>query len=420
VSERITARIVWVLAGFALIATVFGLWSDAGSGMFTGSPVETAGAIAWSMVPAMFVLTGAVIVSRQPRNIIGLLLMIPGLVFLAAGVIDFAFKSLETGAQPTELTVGLWLRLWFDNWSWVLLIFPILHLILVFPTGSLASPRWRWVVWLEAAMVLFMMFSAAFSEEIGPLNVDESLAWVLPNPIGFLPEEFFSAVFNSVWSGGLVLVAAAALISLVVRFRRASGAERQQMKWLVFAVALFATVYGGTIVAAGESETGSLLDLLFVISIMGIPVSIAIAILRFHLYDLDRVIRRTLLYTVLTGLLIGIFILSVFLVQTTIGGLVGEDSALGIAVSTLLVAALFNPLRRRLQDLIDRRLYRSKYDAQRIIDQFVATARNEADMGALSADLLDVVDATIQPTVKGLWIKGSETPVWLTPIPPSN
>ena len=419
-SERITARIVWVLAGLALIATVFGLWSDADSGIFTGSPVETAGGIAWSMVPAMFVLTGAVIVSRQPRNIIGLLLMIPGLVFLAAGVIDFAFGSLETGAQPTELTAGLWLRLWFDNWSWVLLIFPILHLILVFPTGILPSARWRWVVWLEAAMVLFMMFSAAFGEEIGPLNVDESLAWVLPNPIGFLPEEFFSAVFNSVWSAGLVLVAAASLISLVLRFRRASGAERQQMKWLVFAVALFATVYGGTIVAAGESETGSLLDLLFVISIMGIPVSIAIAVLRFHLYDLDRVIRRTLLYTVLTGLLIGIFILSVFLVQTTIGGLVGEGSALGIAVSTLLVAALFNPLRRRLQDLIDRRLYRSKYDAQRIIDQFVATARSEADMNALSADLLDVVDVTIQPTVKGLWIKGSETPVRLTPIPPSN
>ncbi len=183
------------------------------------------------------------------------------------------------------------------------------------------------------------------------------------------------------------------------------------MKWLVFAVAVFAMVYVGTVVAAGETGSGNVLDLIFVVSIMGIPVSIAIAVLRFHLYDLGRVIRRTLLYAVLSGLLVGIFILSVFLVRTTIGGLVGEDSALGIAVSTLLVAALFNPLRRRLQDLIDRRLYRSKYDAQRVIDRFVATARDEADMSALSADLLDLVDETIQPSVKGLWIKGSETPV---------
>ncbi|HEU4917343.1 MAG TPA: hypothetical protein VFV13_12355 [Acidimicrobiia bacterium] len=410
-SDRTIARIVWVIAGFALIATAYGWWSDARSGMFTRAPVEAAGAIAWSLVPVIFVLTGALIVSRQPKNIIGLLLMIPGLVFLTAGVVDVAFGSLETGAQPAELTVGLWLRLWFDNWSWVLLIFPILHLILVFPTGSLPSPRWRWVVWLEAAMILFMMLSAAFGEEIGPLNVEESLAWTLPNPIGFLPEEFFGAVFNSVWSGGLLLVAAAALTSLVLRFRRAAGAERQQMKWLVFAVAVFAMVYVGTVVAAGETGSGNVLDLIFVVSIMGIPVSIAIAVLRFHLYDLGRVIRRTLLYAVLSGLLVGIFILSVFLVRTTIGGLVGEDSALGIAVSTLLVAALFNPLRRRLQDLIDRRLYRSKYDAQRVIDRFVATARDEADMSALSADLLDLVDETIQPSVKGLWIKGSETPV---------
>ena len=150
------------------------------------------------------------------------------------------------------------------------------------------------------------------------------------------------------------------LLALVLRFRRASPVERQQLKWLLFAVTVFALIYGITAVTAGELETGGLGDLLFIFSLMGIPVSIAVAVLKFHLYDLDRIIRRTLLYAVLTGLLIGIFALSVFVIQGVVGGVVGEDSPLGVAVSTLLVAALFNPLRRRLQDLIDSRLYREQ------------------------------------------------------------
>jgi hypothetical protein len=407
VSERIVARIVWVLAAIALAVTAFGVWYDFRNRLVVESPMFVADGIAWALLPAVFVLTGALIVSRQPRNIIGLLLMIPGLVILAAGVGDVVFGSLADGPPTEGITPGLWIRLWFDNWSWVLLIFPIFHLMLVFPTGKLLSPRWRWLVGLEIGMVLFMMFSAAFSDAIGPLDVPEEDAWVLPNPIGFVPEDFFEGLFNTVWAAGLVAVTALALLAVVIRFRRASQTERQQIKWLLFAVTVFAVIYGIAGVTADEGlETGGLGDLLFVISVMGIPVSIAVAVLRFHLYDLDRIIRRTLLYAVLTGLLIGIFALSVFVIQRVIGGFVGEDSPLVVAVSTLLIAALFNPLRRRLQGLIDRRLYRSKYDAQRVVDQFITTARNEADMSLLSADLLDVVDQTVQPSLQGLWIKG--------------
>ena len=409
VSDRIVSRIVWLLAALALAVTAFGVWYDLRNRLGDESPLFVADGIAWALLPAVFVLTGALIVSRQPRNIIGLLLMIPGLVFLTAGVVDVAFGSLEQGVQPEAMTVGLWLRLWFDNWSWVLLIFPIFNLMLVFPTGRLLSSRWRWIVGLEIAMVLVMMFGSAFSQEMGPLNVEDEMAWALPNPIGFLPESFIGATFEAVWSAGLLIMTVSSLLALVLRFRRASQMERQQLKWLLFAVTVFALIYGVTAVTSGELATGGLGDLLFVFSLMGIPVSIAVAVLRFHLYDLDRIIRRTLLYAVLTGLLIGIFALSVFVIQGIVGGVVGEDSPLGVAVSTLLVAALFNPLRRRLQELIDRRLYRSKYDAQRVIDDFVATARNEADMNLLSADLLAVVDQTVQPSLQGLWIKGAET-----------
>jgi hypothetical protein len=408
VSERIVARIVWVVAALALVATVVEIWDDVRNAVGDESLLFILDGVTWALLPAVFVLTGALIVSRQPRNVIGLLLMLPGLVVLAAGVTDVALGSLVH--RPASLSPGLWLRLWFDNWSWVLLIFPIFHLMLVFPTGRLLSTHWRWVVGLEVAMVVFFILAGAFGDVIGPLNVPEEEAWSLPNPIGFLPETFFGATFGAFWNAGLLIMTVFSLLALVLRFRRATSVERQQLKWLLFAVTVFAMIYGITAVTAGELDTGGVGDLLAAISVMGIPISIAVAVLRFHLYDLDRIIRRTLVYAVLTGLLVGIFALSVFLIQRVIGGLVGEDSALGIATSTLLIAALFNPLRRRLQHAIDRRLYRSKYDAQRVIDEFVATARNEPDMSLLSTDLLEVVDRTVQPSVQGLWIKGAQNP----------
>lgn len=262
-------------------------------------------------------------------------------------------------------------------------------------------------------MVLVMMLGTAFGDVIGPLNVPEEQAWSLRNPIGFIPASSLWARFEEIWTAGILVMTVFSLLAMVVRFRIASSVERQQLKWLLFAVTVFALIYGITAATAGELETGGVGDLLFLISVMGIPISIAIAVLRFHLYDLDLIIRRTLLYAMLTGLLVGTFALSVFVIQRVIGGFVGEDSALGIATSTLLIAALFNPLRRRLQGLIDRRLYRSKYDAQRVIDQFVATARNEPDMSLLSTDLLDVVDRNVQPSLQGLWIRGGE-PGYLT------
>ena len=409
VSDRIVARIVWVLAALALAVTAFGIWYDMRNTLVSESPLFILDVIVWSLLPAVFVLAGALIVSRQPRNVIGLLLVIPGLVVLSASVGDIFFGSLAQGPPPEGLSVGLWLRLWFDNWSWVLLIFPILHLMLVFPTGKVLSTPWRWLVGLEIGMVLFLTFIAAFSELIGPLDVPEAEQWTVPNPIGFVPEDFFEGIVGTVWQIGLVVLTALALLAMVLRFRRASPVERQQLKWLLFAVSVFALIYASAALSDEGLETGGVGDILFVISIMGIPVSVAVAVLRFHLYDLDRIIRRTLLYAVLTGLLIGIFALSVFVIQRVVGGFVGEDSPLVVAVSTLLIAALFNPLRRRLQGVIDRRLYRSKYDAQRVVDQFITTARNEADMSLLSADLLDVVDQTVQPSLQGLWIKGAET-----------
>ncbi|HEX2404225.1 MAG TPA: hypothetical protein VHM29_05940, partial [Acidimicrobiia bacterium] len=224
-SERIVARIVWVVAALALVATGFGIWHDVRNAVGDESLFFILDGVAWALIPAVFVLTGALIVSRQPRNVIGLLLMIPGLVMLAAGVTDIALGPLVE--PPASLSPGLWLRLWFDNWSWVLLIFPIFHLMLVFPTGRLLSARWRWVVGLEIAMVLVMMLGVAFVDVIGPLNVPEEQAWSLPNPIGFIPESSFWPNFETFWTAGLLVMTVLSLLAMVLRFRVASSAERQ-------------------------------------------------------------------------------------------------------------------------------------------------------------------------------------------------
>jgi hypothetical protein len=309
---------------------------------------------------------------------------------------------------PTTLNLGLWLQLWFDNWSWVLLIFPLFHLMLVFPSGRLRSSRWRWVVGLELVMVATMILLAAFQGEIGPLNIEGANAWTVPNPIGFLPGAFFEGTFQLVWTVGLVTMTVVSFAAVFVRFRRAGAVERLQLKWLLFAVTIFALVYGAGGATAGEFSSGSWGDLLLGLSVLGIPVSIGIAVLRYRLFDIDLIIRRTLLYAVVTGLLIGVYALSVFVLQNLVGGVIGEGSPLTVAFSTLLIAALFNPLRRRLQGGIDRRLYRSKYNAQQVIDDFVTAARDEADLDRLSTDLLAVIERTVRPSASALWLKMAE------------
>jgi len=407
VSQRVTARIVWVVAGLTIAACFYSLWTVWREGMTDGPFLYAVAGVVWTLMPVAFVLTGAVILSRQPGNVIGLLLVVPVVSFV---LVDVIFQIPQTA--PAELSAALWLQLWFDNWSWVLLIFPLFHLLLVFPTGQLISGRWRWVVWIELLMVAVMVFGAAFGQVIGPLNTEGWTvnAWTVPNPVGFIPITAFGSTFEAIWGAGLFFMTGAAFAAVIVRFRRGGAVERQQLKWLLFSVSMFGLVYGGAALTLGEITSGSWGDLLFGLSVIGVPVSIGIAVLRYRLFDIDLIIRKTLLYAAVTGLLVGVYALSVFVLQTLVGDIVGEGSPLTVATSTLLIAALFNPLRRRMQDLIDRRLYRGKYDAQKVIDEFVAIARDEADMDRLSHDLLALVDQTVKPTVKGLWVKGAQSP----------
>jgi len=400
-SELFTARVVWVIAGVGLV--VIGMMAWLGfTRSFGATALSLMAGIGYVVSLACFLVSGAMILSRQPRNVIGWLLLIPGLAAPITELGNIWLGSLDPAPVTTD--PWLWLLLWLTSWSWVLLIFPVFHLLLTLPSGTLLSRRWRWVVWLEGAMVVTMMSLSAFGSRF-ELLIDEEIVWAVPNPIGltFLNSEFFAegAAFESVWTVALLVVTVTCVAGFVLRFRRGSSDEREQLKWPLFAVALFGLVYGTAAAGTGIAP-GGLADLLFGLSLAGIPVAIAIAVLRYRLYEIDRIISRTVSYTVVVALLAGVFFGVVALVSSF---LPTESSDLAIAGSTLAVAALFNPLRSRIQKVVDRRFNRSHYDAQRVIQGFAGSLQGRADSEGIVEGWVGVVSETMQPSMVAIWVR---------------
>jgi hypothetical protein len=349
----------------------------------------------------VFSVLAMLIITRLPDNRVGWLMMISALGAVNPSPVIIA--SLPT--TPTSLTPGLWLLLWLGGWSWIPLIFPILLIPLHFPTGQPPSRRWNWVNWLAIGMGVFFIMFVAFLTRIGPLDNRE---WTLHNPIGFIPDDEGASPFWTVWLLGLATIVSSSVLSLFVRYRRAQEIERLQIKWLLYAGALFAIVYSLTGFGADSSPLSSVFDFLFVPTLLAIPIAIAIAILRYRLYDIDLLIRRTLQYSLLTGLLALVYFGGVVLLQSIFRGLTGESSQAAIVISTLGIAALFNPLRIQLQNFINQRFYRRKYDAEQALAQFAITARDEVDQESLTAALVGLVQEAIQPEKASLWLKKKE------------
>jgi hypothetical protein len=230
--------------------------------------------------------------------------------------------------------------------------------------------------------------------------------WTVPNPIGIASLEFSMPV----WIALLLTFVVGSVASLFVRFRRADPVERSQLKWLLYAGGVFLVVYAGA--GFGADMGGSdIFEVALFLSILSLPVAIAVAILRYRLYDIDVVIRKTLLYSALTALLALVYFGSVILLQQLFGALTGvEQSTLAVVISTLAIAALFTSLRRRIQDGIDRRFYRKKYNAQQVLAQFAQTARDQTDLDALLAELVRVVDETLQPEHVSVWLRDTKSP----------
>ena len=349
------------------------------------------------MAGLVFSALAMLIITRLPNNRVGWLMMIIALG--ASNPSTVIIASLPT--PPTSLSPGLWLFLWLNNWSWIPAIFPILLIPLHFPAGQPPSRRWNWVIWLAVGMGLFFILYVAFLNIIGPSTGE----WTLPNPIGLIPYDGGASPLWTFWLIGLATIVLAGVLSLFVRYRRAGEIERQQIKWLLYAAALFAVNYSLTGLVPDSSLLSAVLNALFLPTILAIPIAIVVAILRYRLYDIDLLIRRTLQYSMLTGLLALLYFGSVVLLQGLFSQVGGEPPAAIIVLSTLLIAALFNPLRGYLQNLIDRRFYRKKYDAENILIQFAASAREETELQSLTARLVDVVEETMQPELLSLWLQ---------------
>jgi uncharacterized membrane protein YhdT len=306
-------------------------------------------------------------------------------------------------AQPDSLPAGEALA-WGASWLLPIMIGLQVFPLLLFPTGRLPSKRWRWLARLTVAFVLVAVIFAALSPGalmgvLGPIR----------NPFGI---EGFSNVYYKVvlYTMAPVLFGAAAL-SLFVRLHRAIGVERQQIKWIVYAAAasvssttLAYTIPGVIDTPLWFERAGFALNIAF---IPAIPISIGIAILRHRLYDIDIIINRTLVYGSLTATLVAVYFGGIVLLQRLFVALTGheEQPQLAIVVSTLAIAALFQPLRRRIQSFIDRSFYRRKYDARKTLEAFSATLRDETDLEALNEELVGVIRATIQPAHVSLWLR---------------
>jgi MFS family permease len=388
-------RSLWaavLLCMLSIAGIAFNLWIIFNNQAQGGDIYEQLDAVLWSLSPLAFVVPGALIFARQPRNTIGLLLVVPGL--LMATPLDLYLRSLTS--PPVSPSVFFYLLVWLNGWGWVLLIFPLLFIPLLFPTGRPLSSSWRWVLWLGVGMLVFFTFVAAFAQVWGPI---EGYQWAVRNPIGFISQEWFDTYFMAPWSTALAALTFLSVISLLVRFKRAGTLEREQIKWLLYACAVFVLIYiPGIWISDMQNEVNVIWSLLFILAILCIPLSIAVAILRYRLYDIDVIIRRTLVYGWLTATLALVYFGGVVFLQGLLVIVTGESrSEIVTVVTTLAIAALFTPLRKRIQRDIDRRFYRRKYNAEQALASFALLVRDETNLDELTGRLVDVVQETIQP-----------------------
>jgi hypothetical protein len=230
--------------------------------------------------------------------------------------------------------------------------------------------------------------------------------WFVRNPLGFIPFDLFSSEYFTVpWQVGLFGLTLTCILALIVRFRRADRVERAQIKWLLFACFVFGVCYIGAGLASDDNNLRGLIDILFVLSLMALPLAIANAILKYRLFDIDVIIRKTLIYGLLSGFLGLAFSGSVILLQSISTLVLAARSPAVIVISTLVIATLFAPLRNQIQAFIDRRFYRQKYNSEKLLIAFAYHTQSETDIHVLSDHLVEVVNDTMQPKELSLWIK---------------
>jgi hypothetical protein len=396
-ARRWPAALAWALAGLTMLALVSaGRLAVLSAGLPEAQPsIAAIGAVILAIVSAATV--GAVLASRRPAHPVGWLLLGVGLG-LAVNILVERYVNYGLLVRPGSLPAARYLVgltyvtifIWLSCAGFVLLLTP---------TGSLPSPRWRWWARVAAAApVVTVLMGVVQPDPLAPDYYGNPLAVPALARVLLVPGV-----------AGIVIVFASLLVgagSLVGRFRRARGVERQQLRWLALAAALASVLLLVALVAAFVLAKDLVVLASSTLCVALLPLATGAAILRYRLYDLDRIISRTLAYGILTVLLGGAYVGVVL----GLGQLLGRTSSLAVAVATLVVAAVFQPARRRVQQAVDRRFNRRRYDAAKTIAVFSARLRQQVDLDTLTAELLTVVEQTMQPTSVSLWLQQPQAP----------
>jgi hypothetical protein len=387
-SRRLASWLAWAVCALSLTLTALNFLLIAMNvslnvPAYVFWPELTSIAVGYSVI-------GAIIASRLPHHPIGWICCAIGLI---AAVDHFGgeYSLYALLALPHSLPGGE-AMLWLQGWFWMLFIGLIVFLLLLFPTGRLPSRRWRPFAWASVGVIsAAVIWSSAISPDVG-FNAP-------PSPVQL----------------SVLLLGGVAAASLVVGRRGARGVERQQIKWLLYVGPIFFVASGLHIGSyyfwLAEGSWGLWASyLLVIVGGLSGPIAIGVAILRYRLYEIDLLINRTLVYGSLTATLVVLYFGGIVVLQGIFVALTGQESTLAVAASTLLIAALFTPLRWRIQSFIDRRFYRRKYDARKTLEAFSAQLRDETDLDALSDDLVGVVRETMQPSHVSLWLRRETAP----------
>jgi hypothetical protein len=398
VLPRAAAWLVWAVSGLGvtlgILALVYGaLNHESLDTVLTRVALQAV----WAM---SFPLVGAVIATHRPGNPLGWIFLVigfsTGLVVFGYEYASYVFRTAPGWAPGGELAV------WVSHWAWAPGLGLLLTFVpLLFPDGRLPSRRWRPVAWLSAIpiVVIPVLTAVALWSWRGPALLDPNSVSQGMGDLGVLNFALYILMLGC----GLACLAA-----LVLRFRRVRGIERQQLKWLLFASALTITIL--LVVQPNTSNEWKLGMLLALPLFPSVPVAAGVAILRYRLYEIDRIINRTLVYGLLTALLAGVYAGAVLVLGQLFGGVTGDPPSWAVAGATLAVAALFQPVRHRIQVVVDRRFNRRKYNTAKTIQAYSTRLRDQVDLDTLSTELLAVVDQTMEPTRISLWLRPSAPP----------
>jgi hypothetical protein len=355
-----------------------------------------------------FPLVGALISSRRPGNPIGWICLVAGLfwMFIFLSSATGAYELAKTGTTTSSVTLDA-----LFQWIWVPPVGLLgIYMILLFPDGRLPSRRWRPFAWFAGAAMILTSLAVTLSP--GPLEDHPGVS----NPFGL---EGHSIVVRALLMSPVLLPVCILIsaFSLVWRYRHSGGEVRLQIRWVAFAASLVGITYGVALVGGlflipetSSTEQGAPLWLALIqnavlLSYAGVPIAVGFAVLRYRLYEIDIIINRTLVYGSLTAMLVGLYVSGVVGLQALLRLLSGQESTLAVVASTLAIAALFSPLRRRVQAFVDRRFYRNKYDARKTLEAFSNKLRDETDLQTLSGDLVRAVTETMQPAHVSLWVR---------------